>query len=69
MKIRKETIYIAEDSTGEKQIRLGERVKLIFKDGTCHAGELTEILDRVVTIGRSDGEYSYSIAEIQSIEQ
>lgn len=69
MKIRAETIYIVENGDKEKQIRLGELTRLVFKDGSYHTGELIEILDRVVTIGRSDGEYAYLIINLRDIEQ
>ena len=69
MNIRKETIYIMESGGAEKVLRLGEHATLVFHDGGYHAGELVEITDRVVTLSRNDGDYSYSISAIQDINE
>jgi hypothetical protein len=41
--------------------------RLIFHDGTYHAGDIEEITEESVTVSRSDGNYTYHIRELQSI--
>ncbi|MDR2514737.1 MAG: hypothetical protein LBD02_05950 [Christensenellaceae bacterium] len=67
MKIRTETTYIALTPQGEKTLHIGMYARLIFHDGTYHAGDIEEITEESVTVSRSDGNYTYHIRELQSI--
>lgn len=67
LKIRKETRCIADNGMTEKVIRPGEHVTLVFHGGAYHSGEVSEITDRVITLSRNDGDYSYSISGIREI--
>ena len=70
MKIRKETTFILENEHGVQALAPvpGQNVELAFPDGTYHAGEVSEITERAITISRSDGDYTYEASEIADIK-
>lgn len=68
MKLRVETTYIAGSDYGERIIPAGGHVRLVFQDGSYHAGDVEAISEESITISRSDGEYTYPVCEIRDIE-
>lgn len=69
MKIRTETVYIAQYGGKEQIIKYGEYATLVFEDGSYHSGDIIEITDRVITIERGDGGHTYSLLNIKEIRQ
>lgn len=67
MKIRTETTYIAQTPQGEKRLHIGMYARLIFPDKSYHDGDIEEITEDSVTISQADGNYTYSVRELQSI--
>lgn len=67
MKMRTETQYIALTPIGERNLRIGMFARLIFHDKSYHEGEIEEITEEIITISRSDGNYTYNINELWSI--
>ena len=67
MKLRTKTLYIVEDSQGEKNIPLGCYTRLVFKDGSSLTGDIEAISDKSITLSRNDGEYIYDIEELEDI--
>ncbi len=70
MKIRKETTYILENEDGIKALAPapGQQVELMFQNGQYQSGEISEITEKVITISRNDGDYTYDADEIQDIK-